>query len=228
MATIASVRVPTEELALHDCLATIPGLTLECKPLVLCDYAELSLFHAIAGDRGELETALEGDLSVDRWSFLTSFEGGWLYDFDWAPHVDAAFRSLTRGGGSLTSATATGGEWHLRLVFPRREAFSKAFERCSRYGPSMEIEHVRTLNDEGKGGRDLTPSPYRVDDLTEEQREALRAACELGYFDVPRRISLSDLADELDVSHQALSERLRRGHEVLVREVLFFDESGVA
>ncbi|MFC7156276.1 helix-turn-helix domain-containing protein [Halomarina halobia] len=227
MATIASVRVPTEELALHESLATVPDLRFECKPLVLCEYAELSLLHAVVDDRWELETALDADVSVERWSLLTSFDGGWLYDFDWAPGVDAAFRTLTRGG-SVTSATATDAVWHLRLVFSSREAFSEAFERCSRYGPSMEIEHVHTLADGNENVGDLTRSPYRIDDLTDEQREALRAACERGYFDVPRRISLSELADELDVSHQALSERLRRGHEVLVREVLFFDESGVA
>ena len=43
---------------------------------------------------------------------------------------------------------------------------------------------------------------------------------EVGYFDVPREAKLGDIADRLDVSHQALSERLRRGHANLVQETI--------
>ncbi len=49
---------------------------------------------------------------------------------------------------------------------------------------------------------------------------SLIKAKEMGYYDVPRGISLSELADELGVSHQALSERLRRGHGRLIDRTL--------
>ncbi len=52
------------------------------------------------------------------------------------------------------------------------------------------------------------------------------AALEHGYYDVPREASLTDLAERLDVSHQALSERLRRGHGNLVKHALGANEGG--
>jgi len=48
-------------------------------------------------------------------------------------------------------------------------------------------------------------------ELTDDRREALEAALEEGYFEVPRRIDLVELADQLDISDSALSQRLRRG-----------------
>ncbi len=56
--------------------------------------------------------------------------------------------------------------------------------------------------------------------LTEPQREAIAEAYRQGYYDVPREISLEELANELDISHQALSERLRRANRVLAGEQL--------
>lgn len=54
------------------------------------------------------------------------------------------------------------------------------------------------------------------DGLTPRQREALLVAHERGYFDIPRRASLEAVADELDITPSALSERLRRAHAHLV------------
>jgi len=48
--------------------------------------------------------------------------------------------------------------------------------------------------------------------FTTAQEEAMRAAYEMGYFDVPRAADASEVAAELDVSKSAFLERLRRGH----------------
>jgi predicted DNA binding protein len=45
-------------------------------------------------------------------------------------------------------------------------------------------------------------------------------AVERGYFDVPRKTTLEELADELDISRQALSEHVRRGTEKILRRAL--------
>lgn len=44
--------------------------------------------------------------------------------------------------------------------------------------------------------------------LTEKQREAVRTAVEMGYYESPRDASLGDLADKLGVTRSALSQRL--------------------
>lgn len=52
--------------------------------------------------------------------------------------------------------------------------------------------------------------------LSDDQREAIEAARELGLYTVPRSVTMQDVGDDLGVSHQAISERLRRAHGRLV------------
>jgi len=47
------------------------------------------------------------------------------------------------------------------------------------------------------------------------QQEALSLAFDRGYFEIPRRVTLVELGDEVGVSDQALSERLRRAQTKL-------------
>lgn len=57
-------------------------------------------------------------------------------------------------------------------------------------------------------------------DLTPAQEEALRLAWNLGYFEVPRAVTASEVADELDVSKSAFLERLRRAQNSLLDQML--------
>jgi hypothetical protein len=56
---------------------------------------------------------------------------------------------------------------------------------------------------------------------TDEQFETVRTALERGYYKVPRETTLEELAEHFDVSHQALSERLRRAHETVITNALY-------
>ena len=47
--------------------------------------------------------------------------------------------------------------------------------------------------------------------VTPKQAEALRMANERGWFEVPRDATLGEIADELGISTQAASDRMRRG-----------------
>lgn len=67
-----------------------------------------------------------------------------------------------------------------------------------------------------KGQR--TPLP-----LTQHQYEALQAAYEHGYFEIPRAITLEDLADTLDITHQSFSERLRRAQHAFLNQTVLID-----
>ncbi|MDX1612047.1 MAG: helix-turn-helix domain-containing protein, partial [Candidatus Thermoplasmatota archaeon] len=56
--------------------------------------------------------------------------------------------------------------------------------------------------------------------LTQRQQDALREASERGYYDVPRKLRLRELADALDTSPAALSELLRRAEKGLIEAYL--------
>jgi hypothetical protein len=64
---------------------------------------------------------------------------------------------------------------------------------------------------------DNTPSETAIQGtLTAEEREALRTAHAMGYFEVPRRATLADVADELDRPDVETSRHLRRGMEAVL------------
>jgi len=60
--------------------------------------------------------------------------------------------------------------------------------------------------------------------LTDEQYGALTAVWEQSYYTVPREADLDALAEERDISHQALSERLRRRIDTPVQDTLIVDD----
>jgi predicted DNA binding protein len=57
-------------------------------------------------------------------------------------------------------------------------------------------------------------------DFTPAQAAAVEVAYELGYFQVPRAVTASDVADELGISKSAFLERLRRAQATLFRQIL--------
>ena len=54
--------------------------------------------------------------------------------------------------------------------------------------------------------------------VTDKQRKALTRAFESGYYDIPRGVTTEELATDLGISHQALSERFRRAHKGLIED----------
>lgn len=60
--------------------------------------------------------------------------------------------------------------------------------------------------------------------LTDRQLQLLQAAAEDGYYDTPRRCSLTDLAKNLDIAKSTCSETLHRAEEKIVKE--FVDKPG--
>ena len=100
--------------------------------------------------------------------------------------------------------------WFFRVRFPNHDAVSAFYDRLP--DVSIEVERVWTLTDEFE--RDMRYG------LTPEQREAVTLALDSGYFETPRETTLSALADELDISQQALSDRVRRANEKVLRRAL--------
>ena len=63
-----------------------------------------------------------------------------------------------------------------------------------------------------------------LESLTDRQLTVLAAAVEAGYFEVPRRATLDDLATEFDLEKSTVSEHLRRAMHHIASFVV--DESG--
>lgn len=69
----------------------------------------------------------------------------------------------------------------------------------------------------------MTSFPDRGSGLTDDQRELLRSAVREGYFEVPRKATLTDLAAANDMSEREASEQIRSSLDVLLRDAVLQD-----
>ena len=65
-----------------------------------------------------------------------------------------------------------------------------------------------------------SPTSVDLSVLTDKQREAVELALREGYYDRPREADLTVLADALDISKSAVSQRLRTAERKLVKSTL--------
>ena len=211
MATIVRGAVPATEFALQHSLESLPDLEVECERIVRSgDRAVMPLLWVRYADRDEVEAAFEGDPSVDNVTCLSDLDDELLYRMDWIDHVDLLLQMLTNAEATVLDAYGHRGRWKLRVLYPRREEFSTTHEFCTGHGLTFDVASIREIAGEPAGRFGLTEDQYR----------ALVLAAQRGYYEVPRGATLGELAGEVGVSHQALSERLRRATGSLVEDAL--------
>jgi predicted DNA binding protein len=165
---------------------------------------------ATAPDRDALEAAFGDDPSVATVERLSDLDDEWLYRMEWVSQVQFVVHAITEERATILNAQTKTGRWQLRVLFPDRDALSRAYEFCEDHDLDLDIETIYEMDNERHGRFGLT----------DDQSKTLTAAFEREFYEVPRGISVADLADELDISHQALSERFRRAHGTLVENSL--------
>lgn len=213
MVAIVRGSIPADEFALNHVLRSNPNVQIEAEQVVESgEEAVMPLMWVRNGDRTETDAAIKEDPSVDESTLLAEFEDEYLYRMKWTDHVKFLLEIITNSEATILDAIGQQDRWHLRILYPGRELFSHTRKHCDSHGLTFDIEAIRKVEGEPSGRYGLT----------EKQYHALLLAIRWGYFSVPREISLEELARKSGVSHQALSERLRRGTETLIKNTLNF------
>jgi hypothetical protein len=75
------------------------------------------------------------------------------------------------------------------------------------------------------GGLDATAATVETH-LTERQREAVAAAVDLGYYEIPREATHEDVAAAIDCAPSTAAEHLRKAESTLVSAVVGREDSG--
>jgi len=208
MSTIVEVTVSASEFGLASTFERLPDTELRMASLVAHGSDQTVPFLWADTDTVErLCEALGDDPSVETVDVLSEFDDNCLLKLTWeSSHRD--LHPVLRGDDStLLDASGYGGRWYLQLFFASREQVSEVYEVCESTGTDMEVNqmtHLSEASDSGYFG------------LTDRQYQTVFTAYESGYYDVPRGINQEELAAELGVSHQAISERLRRAHETVI------------
>jgi PAS domain S-box-containing protein len=106
-------------------------------------------------------------------------------------------------GGDVVDATVDGTTTTLTAQFPRGTAFDPVFDALGdRYGEVRTADYTTKPADPDAAGDPLSG-------LTDRQREVLEAAVRAGYFERPRALNATEMADRLGVSRQAFQQVLR-------------------
>jgi len=204
---------------LMDALAHAPGTTVSHEAQYQLDSGVNLLFWAEGEGLESFDDGLGTDPTVTDVMILAETACRRLYRVTFTERGEAVatFPAWSDLDLSFMHATATTDGWDVRMRMPDRDALQGYRTVCEERGISFQLQSMY----------DKWENPVESDaPLTEPQREALTTAQELGYFEIPRRASLADVATELGISAQSLSERLRRGIPVLVDAVLNGSEPG--
>jgi predicted DNA binding protein len=215
MATIIQAEIPPAEFALAETFQTCADVTIECEQLVEHpDNMVIPLVWVRNTTPTAFETALDQDPTVETYTQLAGTDTEWFYEMHWTAHTQLVCQFFTMESAVILDAEGSAAGWDLRVLFPDRDDVRTTTDFCTSHNLTITIHSIRQLGDE------TTRQGSARFGLTADQHEALTHAYTQGYFAVPRDVDLEGLADGLDISHQALSERLRRGHQTLIGETL--------
>lgn len=142
---------------------------------------------------------------------LDRLDDGGLYRIEWEGDGEGLVRALAVAEATVLEARGNG-RWTFRVRFADHAHLTDFHNFLTEHGIAIHIERTYTFSRESARRRDFGLSP--------EQREALVLALRRGYFATPSETSLDELAGELGVTKQAVSNRIRRGNEKVLRPLL--------
>ena len=212
MGTVVDMTIPTDQFALSDTFDVVPDVKFgTVRVAAHGPRGVMPFLRASSSELDRLDEALRNDATTEDVTCLSRKDSRALYRISWRTQVRIVIGIFVEADGSLLGAHGQSDRWSLRVLFPDRESVSTTYDNWREHGIDPSIQRVNGVSDVvDYSGIDLSPC----------QHETLVQAFETDYYDVPRGITLDGLAKELDVSHQALSERLRRGHRNLIATTL--------
>lgn len=171
--------------------------------------AGVGLVEITAPDLPEVVADVESNDAVTELEIMQRFEGTVLLQFETTTPL--LLLPARDSGVPLTMPfSIRDGELEWELTAPQH--------RLSELGTRLDEMSIPFTVDEV----DQHVEPERL--LTDRQLRLAHAALERGYYDTPRRCSLTDLAAELDIAKSTCSETLHRAEGKIVEQ--FFESLG--
>lgn len=201
MSTTAELIIEPDGFLLGGIIAEFPDLTVELERVVPSKRRIVPYLWGYAPDLTAFETALEKAPSIRNFTVLDRIDDGALYKLEWKTRAERLVVGLSETNATILEAHGTD-HWRLLIRFEDTGGL-RAFDRyCDGNDLSYRLARVNPITDSI-----VEPTLG----LTREQERALAVAAARGYFEIPRKVTMADIAGELDISEQAVSERIRRG-----------------
>lgn len=206
---IVEVRMPLESFALEETLREIPDARVEFEQLVPTQGKPLPYLW-IENGFADFDVPATADPSVEHVRPIASFDDNGLYEVDWVEPETGFLGWVIEDDATLLQAVGEFDEWHLKLRVESQDDLEACQTYCDDHAIDFELIRLSAL----------TEPKMEQFNVSEKQFRALTTALEMGFFNVPRDVTLDEVADELGITSRAASERLRRGHTNLLNNSL--------
>lgn len=201
-----ALRVPEESLhPIHAFVCESPDVRREVILERDATGPTTTLLSYVEGDPGAYEEAVERVPNVEEWTTEPADDGFYVYARVRLPDREHRYyETLHRDGVLVVPPVEMRDDRTLRLsLVGDADALSTAVGDLP---GDLSVDVLRT-------------GAYRHVDgatLSDRQREAVRAAWEVGYYELPREGDLADVAAGLDCGTSTASDLLRRAERRLV------------
>lgn len=217
MSVVAEFQVPHDEVALATTFSAVPDLVVEVERTVATPTDSVFPYLWALTPDPDSEPPLADDPTVESAQQLAHTDAGRLYAVEWTPIVTERISAVLDLDVTVLQFVGDRCGWHARIRAPEHACLAEFQSLLTDAGVEIALDRVQTPQ---------TPTADVLDTLTSKQREAVAAAVELGFYEVPRDTSMATIAESLDITQQALSKRLRRAHAAIVGETV--SENGQA
>lgn len=216
MSVIGEFTVPASALAMQQTLTEVPEMSVEIERVVAHESGTLTpYFWVRGGDMERFKSALKDDPSVLEATRVDMLEEETLYRAVWPTDVESVGQAYLEAGATVLEATGRNQRWELRLRFDSQRNLSTFHEHCEENDIPLTVDRIYNPTT-AKGGGQFG--------ITPKQREALVAALDAGFYETPPAATMTEIAETLGISQQALSKRLRRAHGNIISNVLTIEE----
>lgn len=213
MSSLAEFTLPASAFPLGRIFETKPDVRLELDRVVPSGDTVMPYFWVFDAD-GEfaaIQAVFSALPELRSAECLADMGDRGLFRAEWEPTAMGIMDAIAVSGVTVLAASGSRDGWWFEVRAMEGDQLSAFQDRCDDLGVEVSLSRLRRLSD-------LTPA----DDyhLTDQQREALTLAYEKGYYDDPRAVDQSALADQLGISRQAVASRLRRGYKTLLEQTI--------
>lgn len=210
MATIAEFAVPTRAFALAETLPDFPEVAVEADRIAAhVPDSTMPCLWASNVDDPEFIDAVAADRTVEEVEGTVDIGREQLYHVTWSDEVDQFVTEMIDHQGVVLEASGRDEKWLLRIRFTSREQLERFQSHFDDSDPPVRLERLfearHPRHTRGRHSRAARGAHGR-------RRTRILPG-------TPRRID-TGVANALDVSDQAVSERIRRGTENLVQDML--------
>lgn len=211
MSVIAEFSIPAEQFALGHLLEVREGVRIRLESMIPTGESMIPYFWVSSPDIEEVERTLQDSPVVEEVKIVDRVEDEALFRVEWSDDINGIIEAIIESETVIMKGNGHGDYWTFEFRFPEYEDLSNFYRTVVDNGVSVDLESIH--NPIESSGSDTTQ-------LSSEQREALLAAYQQGYFAVPREVTLVELADQLGISDSAVSQRIRRGLSKLLADGL--------